>query len=280
MEDILETLRTIVVDRSRDLPDDDFRLRSMWGVDYRSRPTAYERFMVYSFVLAQTVRLGCCYADFGTVKLGEPSDALIGEDARLVRGDTLEQDIAVLDAAFGALPRSPAQLVTVDGAPEAKALARAETVVGEAVRLLSRTKGRRVAQIGVMGNLIHHLLREDVEITASDFDPELIEHGILGVPVTSGEHSAQLVAESDVALVCGETLASRTLEELVEAATENDTRLVVFAVTGCHFAEEYCRTFGIDTVVAEPQPQYLFQGPSTLEIYRKDALGQSPHGEH
>ncbi|MFD7498957.1 hypothetical protein ACFV8T_42915 [Streptomyces sp. NPDC059832] len=71
-----------------------------------------------------------------------------------------------------------------------------------------------------------------------------------------------------------------TLEELIEAAAEHDTRLVIFAVTGCHFAEEYCRTFGVDTVVAEPQPQYLFQGPSTLEICRKDVLGQSLHGEH
>lgn len=280
MDGILETLRTIVVDRSRDIPDDDFRLRSLWGVDYRSQPTAYERFMVYSFVMAQTVRQGCCYADFGSVRLGEPSDGIIGKDARLVRGETPEQDIAILDAAFGALPRSPGNVVTIDGAPDVKALARAETVVGETMRLLARTGGRRVAQIGVMGNLIHYLLREDVEITASDFEPDLIEHGILGVPVSSGEHSAQLVAESDVALVCGETLASRTLEELVEAAAEHNTRLVVFAVTGCHFAEEYCRTFGVDTVVAEPQPQYLFQGPSALEIYRKDALGQSPNGKH
>lgn len=29
------------------------------------------------------------------------------------------------------------------------------------------------------------------------------------------------------------------------------------------------RTFGIDTVISEPQPQYLFQAPSTLEIYRR-----------
>jgi hypothetical protein len=267
MDDILGTLRAILAERSRDVPDDDFRLRSLWSVDYRSQPTEYERFMVYSFVLAQTVRQGCC-------------DGLIGKDARLVRGGTLEEDIAILDAAFGALPRSPAQVVTVDGAPEAKALARAKTAVGETMKLLTRSGGRKVAQVGVMGNLIQHLLREDIDITASDFDPYLIENGILGVPVCSGEESARLVAESDVALVCGETLASRTLEELVATAAEHDTRLVIFAVTGCHFAQEYCATFGVDTVMAEPQPQYLFQGPSTLEIYRKDALGRMNHGEH
>ncbi|WP_406199135.1 MULTISPECIES: Rossmann-like domain-containing protein [unclassified Streptomyces] len=276
MDDMLGTLRAVLAERSRDLPDDDFRLRSLWSVDYRSQPTDYERFMVYSFVLAQTVRQGCCYADFGTVRIGEASDGLIGKDARLVRGSTREEDIAILDAAFGALPRTPAEVLTIDGPPEEKALARARTVVGETMRLLNRSPGRKVAQIGVMGNLIHHLQREDVDLTASDFDPHLIENGILGVPVYSGDESARLVAESDVALVCGETLASHTLEELVETAAEHDTRLVVFAVTGCHFAQEYCGTFGIDTVMAEPQPQYLFQGPSTLEIYRKDALGRTP----
>lgn len=273
MDDMLGTLRAVLAERSRDLPDDDFRLRSLWSVDYRSQPTDYERFMVYSFVLAQTVRQGCCYADFGTVRIGEASDGLIGKDARLVRGSTREEDIAILDAAFGALPRTPAEVLTIDGPPEEKALARARTVVGETMRLLNRSPGRKVAQIGVMGNLIHHLQREDVDLTASDFDPHLIENGILGVPVYSGDESARLVAESDVALVCGETLASHTLEELVETAAEHDTRLVVFAVTGCHFAQEYCGTFGIDTVMAEPQPQYLFQGPRPWR-----STGRTPSG--
>ncbi|MER7518596.1 Rossmann-like domain-containing protein [Streptomyces sp. NPDC126499] len=271
MEDILETLRGVLAERSRDLPDADFRLRGMWSVDYRAQPTDYERFMVYSFVLAQTVRQGCSYADFGSVPIGEASDGLIGKDARLVRGRSRAEDIAILDAAFGALPRTPTHVVTVDGSPEEKAVARARTVVDETMRLLRLSHGRKVAQIGVMGNLIHHLQREDVDITASDFDPHLIENGVLGVPVVPGDESARLVAESDVALVCGETLASHTLEGLLAAAAEHGTRLVIFAVTGCHFAQEYVTTFGIDTVIAEPQPQYLFQGTSILEIYRKDA---------
>lgn len=269
MEKILDTLRAVVAERGKGLPDEDFVLRSMWGVDYRSQPTAYERFMVYSFVMAQTVRQGCCYVDFGTVDLGESHDALIGRDAREVRGRTVAEDIAILDAAFGVLPREPYRTLSIDGTPERKALARAEVVVGEAMEQLRRSGGRRVAQVGVMGNLIHFLQKEDVSLTASDFDPELIERGVLGVPVVSGDESARLVAESDVALVCGETLASETLEELVLTARLHRTRLVVFAVSGCHFAQEYCRTLGIDAVISEPQPQYLFQGASTLEVHRK-----------
>lgn len=269
MDSILDDLRAIVTERGRGLPDEDFVIRSLWRVDHRSQPTPYERFMVYSFVMAQTVRQGCSYADFGSVRIGPWTDALIGQDARQVRGLNVEEDIAILDAAFGALPRQPYASHVIDGRPEQKALRRAELIVAETMRLLAAGGGRRIAQIGVMGNLIHYLRGEDVELTASDFDPDLIANGILGVPVVSGEHSPRLVAESDVALVCGETLASQTLGELVDVAREHGTRLVVFAVTGCHFAEEYCRTFGIDTVISEPQPQYLFQGPSTLEIYRR-----------
>jgi hypothetical protein len=271
MQTIMDTLRSIVADRSRDLPDDDFRLRALWGVDYRAQPTPFERFMVYSFVMAQTVRQGCCYADFGTVSIDTDSDALIGRDAREAVGRTVEENIAVLDAAFGVLPRSPRRRLVIDGRPVEKAMARAEVVVGETLRQLRRAgNGKRVAQIGVMGNLIHLLQQEDVTLAASDFDRELIDHGILGLPVEPGDRSEELVADADVALVCGETLASETLESLVAAAQDNGTRLVVFAVSGCHFAEEYVRTFGIDAVISEPQPQYLFQGPSALEVFRRD----------
>lgn len=271
MPTIVDTLRTIVAERSRDLPDDDFRLRALWGVDYRAQPTAYERFMVYSFVMAQTLRQGCCYADFGTVSVDAGSDALIGGDARVTVGRTHEESVAILDAAFGVLPHAPQRHLVIEGRPADKALARAEVIVDETLRQLRRTGGKRVAQIGVLGNLLHLLQQEDVTLAASDFDPELIEHGILGLPVQHGDRSAELVADADVALVCGETLASDTLDELVAAAREHGTRMVVFAVSGCHFAEEYVRTFGIDAVVSEPQPQYLFQGSSVLEVFRREA---------
>ncbi|GAA3737484.1 hypothetical protein GCM10022402_16840 [Salinactinospora qingdaonensis] len=272
MNPILETLRSIAHERSQGVPDEDFILRSMWRVDHRSQPTPYERFMVYSFVMAQTVRQGCSYADFDSIQLGEWSDQLIGQDAREVRGSCREENIALLDAVFGALPRSPHETYTVNGGTVAKPLARSRIVVAEAMRLLRRHGGNRVANVGVIGNFIHHLKQEGVDVTASDFDPELIKHGILDVPVVSGRQSPQVVAEADVALVCSETLASDTLDELVAAAHDNGTKLVLFAVTGCHFAEEYCRTFGIDAVISEPQPQYLFQGPSTLEVYRREDL--------
>lgn len=269
MDTTIAQLRSVLEQRSVGIPDEQFALRSLWRVDHRTQPTPQERFMVYSFVMAQTVRQGCCYADFGSVNIGPWSDALIGRDTRNIKGSRIEEEIAILDAAYGVLPRSPQQVRVVDGQLDQKAMQRAQIIVDEALAQLKQKGGRKVAQVGVLGNLVHHLKRADVDLTASDFDPHLLEHGILGVPVVNGDQSPRLVAEADVALVCGETLPSQTMGELVATARKHGTRLVVFAVTGCHFGEEYCRTLGMDAVICEPQPQYLFQGPSTLEIYRK-----------
>ena len=56
----------------------------------------------------------------------------------------------------------------------------------------------------------------------------------------------------------------------IEAARESDTRLLVFAETGAFFGPEYCRTVGIDTVVSEPFPFYIFQGVSRIEVHRRE----------
>jgi phosphoserine phosphatase len=65
------------------------------------------------------------------------------------------------------------------------------------------------------------------------------------------------------------TMTTSTLDEIVDRVKAAGKKLVLFAATGCYFAEEYCRTFGIDSVVSEPQPQYMYQGTSHIEIYRK-----------
>jgi hypothetical protein len=44
----------------------------------------------------------------------------------------------------------------------------------------------------------------------------------------------------------------------------------MFAETGANFGEEYCRTIGVDVVVSEPFPFYIFQGVTRIEIYRRD----------
>jgi hypothetical protein len=64
------------------------------------------------------------------------------------------------------------------------------------------------------------------------------------------------------------TLATDSLDLIISEARQAGTKLLIFAETGANFGEEYCRTLGVDTVVSEPFPFYIFQGLSTIEVYR------------
>lgn len=274
MGSILEQLQEIALERTSSMPDEEFLLRGLWRVDYRCRPNDWERLMAYGFLIAQTAHQGCCYTNFGTAAIGDISESFIGVDARTMAHRNLFQQIAVLDAIYGSLC-GPADLsLTVTGTPAEKAIRRAALVITEVLRELEGTGGRLVANIGVIGNFIHMLRAQGINVKASDFDERLIGRRLNGVTIASGTNSLDFVADSDVALVCSETLASETLDEIIKVAADNHTKIVIFAVSGCHFAEEYIRRFGVDVVVGEPQPQYLFQGTSHIGIYRRRPLSR------
>lgn len=269
---ILDFLSQTALERSQMFPDEEFMLRGLWRVDYHSQPNAEERIMKYSFLMAQTTHQGCCYTDFGSVKVDTIAGSLLGHDARTLPTSDITERIALLDAVFGTLCGKSNESRILAGTPGEKASQRAELVTAEVLRELDRYNSRRVANIGVMGNFIHHLRRHTVDLTASDLDLELVGEYIDGVNVVHGSKSLELVADSDVALVCSETLATQTLDDIIRTAHASRTALVIFAVSGCHFAEEYIRTFGVNVVISEPQPQYLFQGISRIEIYRKASI--------
>lgn len=272
MNSILEQLQENALERTRSLPDADFLLRGLWRVDYRCRPNDRERLMAYGFIIAQTAHQGCCYTEFGMAPIEDVSEPYIGVDARTMPYRNLFQRIAVLDAIYGSL-RGPADLsLTVTGTPAEKSVRRATLVVNEVLRELEGIGGRVVANIGVIGNFIYMLRAQGINVKASDFDERLIGKQLNGITIASGTNTLNFVADSDVALVCSETLASETLDEIIKVAADNHTKLVIFAVSGCHFAEEYVRSFGLDVVVSEPQPQYLFQGTSHIRIYRRRPL--------
>ncbi len=65
------------------------------------------------------------------------------------------------------------------------------------------------------------------------------------------------------------TLTTHAAGDIVDVCREHDTKVVMFAETGANFGEEYCQTIGIDAVVSEPFPFYIFQGMSRIEIYRR-----------
>ncbi|MEY9860740.1 hypothetical protein ABH935_006377 [Catenulispora sp. GAS73] len=272
MNRVLQKLREVAMRRTACLDDEEFLLRGLWRVDHRCRPNREERLLNFSFVMAQTEHQGCSYADFGSVDIARYADEFIGKDARFIECTDPSMEIALLDTVYAGI-KEPVDVVhDLQGRLSAKAVRRAELVGDEVMALLEETSGRRVANVGVIGNYVAELQRRGVEIVATDYDPILIQDGINGVPVLHGDQTPAIVEAADVALVCGETLINGSLDDVLDAARRGGTRLIVYAVTGAHFAHEYCRIFGIDTVIAEPQPQYLFQGTTRLGILHAKTL--------
>jgi hypothetical protein len=121
-----------------------------------------------------------------------------------------------------------------------------------------------------MGIFIDVLKRRGYTVHGTDFDASIIGQNYGHAPVRLGTFTLDMIAEHDVVLATGMTFATDTLHDIIRTVQERHRKLVLFAATGSHFGLELCRTFGVDTVVSEPQPQYMFQGQSVINIFRRN----------
>jgi hypothetical protein len=210
---------------------------------------------------------GCCYCT-GDDERGRE---LVGQDARTIIKDKTCISIAVLDALYSSVPRNPATVHQLSGTPIEKTALRTAVIVDEAKRLaaLIGKSCPRVVNVGVVGNVIRELKGCGYSVLATDLERDLVGTTVHGVPVEDGTRTFDYVRDSDLAIVTGMTIATDTLELILAEARRSGTRLLLFAETGANFGEEYCRTMGIDTVVSEPFPFYIFQGTSTIEVHRR-----------
>ncbi len=268
--DVFAVLRDRFLGQAATFSDDDFLIRGIWKVELAFRPNPAERRFQYTFWLAMTRGQGCCYCT-GDDPRGRD---LVGTDAReLIREQTCIS-IATLDSLYASLPRSPTARHELVGNPVEKTKLRTDIILTEAQRLLEQMEisGRRprVVNVGVVGNVVRSLCEGGCQVFATDLERDMVGSTVHGVKVEDGYRTLDRVQESDLAIVTGMTIATDSLGLIIEAARKSGTKLLIFAETGANFGEEYCRTFGVDTVVAEPFPFYIFQGRSTIEIYRRE----------
>ena len=267
MTDVYEVLRTRLPERAAGFSDEDYLIRGVWKVELAFRPNPAERTFCYTFWLVMTRGQGCCYCT-GDDERGRE---LVGTDARELIRDRTCISIAALDSLYASVARAPAAVHDLSGTPVEKTLARTGIIVDEAARLLAGVTGRppRVVNVGVVGNVIRELGARGCAVTATDLERDTVGMVIHGVLVEDGTRTFDRVREADLAVVTGMTIATDSLGLIIDEAARAGTKLLVFAETGANFGEEYCRTLGVDTVVAEPFPFYIFQGPSRIEVYRR-----------
>lgn len=275
--EIMAHLLQSAVEARRDslLSDDAVRIRGAWNTSYviELAPTSSRLHLHY--VVIQTIAQGCCYYE-PAVEAPGVRDALLGADALTTDLGGGACQIAALDAVYAQLCRTPDERVTLDGSNIDKAVARAEVLNKEASRLLERATSLRskltIVNVGVVGDFIAALgHRNDVMLTASDYYHRIVGQEVGGVVVQHGSMTPELVADADVAIVTGMTLATGTLDEIFTVARENSTAVILFAQTGSHFAEAYLG-LGAAAVLAEPLPFYLSgDGVSRIDIFRQPA---------
>jgi len=265
--DVFAGLRERLLARTSGWSDEDFLLRGMWKVELAFRPNPAERTFQYTFWLAMTRGQGCCYCTGDDPRGRE----LVGSDVRSLLGDRTCISIAALDSLYASLERKPAAVFELRGNPVEKTGSRTSAIMAEAERLLAGICGRqaRVVNVGVVGNVIRELKARGYEVLASDMEKDMVGTAVHGVFVEDGTKTYDLVGKSDLAIVTGMTIATDSLDLIIAEARKAGTKLLIFAETGANFGEEYCRTFGVDAVVSEPFPFYIFQGTSTIEIYRR-----------
>ena len=233
---------------------------------YCMQLSATETVFDLRYALVQCSHFGCSYFEESET----PNSAeLVGFIGRAASDLSMSRpmEIAALDAVAAGRPgRYPFEEHVLDGDNFEKASIRAALIAEHALRL---TKGRerRLVLVGVVGSILEALAaRTPASIAATDGSPGLVGSAIHGIKVEPAVRTLARVAEADLAVVTGMTLATDTLDEILLTARNARTKVLVFAQTGAHLAD-FMVDAGADIVFSEPYPFYLVaKGPTTVHI--------------
>lgn len=271
---ILDFLHHQAIEKAKTYEQSNFEVLGFWQSEYLLHPNRRERRFHLYYVLVQTKEQGCCYYQPETCPIELPN-SLIGIHALEIEEVPTAIKIAALDSAYGVFKPTPDESFTITGSVAEKASERAKIVYSETLKLIERksqiSKPQKILNVGVVTNIVKLFTEHNnFEVQATDFDTSLIGKKLFDkAPVESGERTLDLVAESDVAIITGMTLATDSLDAIVKTAKANNTLIVMFAETGANFGREYCN-YGIDVVVSEPFPFYMVSnGNSVIDIYRR-----------
>jgi hypothetical protein len=288
MASILEKIENNAHLRMNSHPSEVFKLRGVWRCDYVLRLTQEESVFHLHYLLAQTKGQGCCYYDL-TDEKPVVDESFLGKNVLSMRFKSRALQIAALDAVYSSLNGKPFKSIIIKGSNIEKAHRRATIVCNEVLSIIRKRKPKQgnkfnVLNVGVVGSFLSILTRgKKLRVKASDLYEKVagktvhgvtVEHGTYGSAKSHkrdtplGTRTLELVAEADLAVVTGMTLANGTLDGILATALEHKTALLIFAETGANFASEYCK-MGVDAVVSEPFPFYLTcDGPTRINIYR------------
>lgn len=273
---LLDRLYENAVQATGRLPSESLLIKGIWHTEYIVNLSASKNAapLNLGYVIIQTDGQGCSYYD-PTYELPGISEKYLNRNVLEVPFEHRCLRIASLDAVFANLVGKPSEVINIHGSNVEKSFSRANLIANEAWNQLSGRRPKngdrfKIVNVGVVSDILRSLSsKEEVELSGSDFYSKIVGTKIFEAKIHHGSETNRLVAESDLAIVTGMTLATNTLSEILDVAEKSNTRIVVFAETGHNFASEYL-LWGADAVVSEPFPFYLScHGNTEIRIFRR-----------
>jgi len=265
--DIITYLRQNILETTSSLDKRFFEIRSLSKIESICQPHHEDLPYKDTIIIAQTIGTGSCYCFCENPIL---PDHILGQDAREVQTESRCIDIAILDSAYSCLPKTPDLFYHLEGNINQKSEARANIVISEVLGLILEADINKpiLTMVGAVGSILSGLSKYNIRIFATDFDETIVGKAMGGTIIEHGKHTIERIRKSNIILVTGMTLASRTLEEILDTVKHGNVRIVMFSETGGNFAPELTK-LGVDRVISEEYPFYLSPGISTLRLYRK-----------
>jgi hypothetical protein len=243
------------------------RIKGIWSVDCLYNPAGNGRIFNYKFLLTQTKGLGCSYSvntDYPVSML----EALVGKDALALGVDDTALLVSILDACYPCCAdKKPVRVETIDGDSEKKMRWRSEIILTEAEKLLGTVKGRRIVNVGVVGDILRTFAAKGADIVGTDFDETIIGKKMFDtVDIIDGSHTLDIIAESELCVVTGMTISTHTIDPIINCCRKNNVKIIVFAETGANLGGYFVKN-GVDTYLGEIFPFYIFNGSSRIDVY-------------
>ncbi len=263
---------------SGDFPPESFVATSYTQTKIAHRSTAADTDYVDRLITVSTeAGTGCCFCPHEDLHTDD-LDALLHSDVRQAQATAPCVRIAALDAAWSVAPsRDPLYACEASGPPTQKARLRAALIAAEVAEAAGSPRGDgvpvspvRALMVGAVGSVIHELRGRGMDVAVTELDETLIGREISGVRVTHGDRTIDLLESAQVALVTAMTMATETLDMILERAAEHRTKIVVYSETASNFAPRLL-DYGACSVLTEAFPFYMFAGKTLMSVFRSAA---------
>ena len=264
---IVDKIRTYVNDQLSTDEKSKCNIYGLWDITCLFNPNN-ERYFNYNFLIAKTIGQGCAYL---TKKPRRTYlEHIIGKNYFDLNNIDLGIEVAILDSIIEHVGHKPSKSYELKGSSLQKSIERAEIVVSLAETFLKNCtieKEYDVINIGVVNNFLKLLFEKKYKIIGSDFDKRIIDKKLFSeIDIIDGNRTIEYVKKSKLAIITGMTVTTNTLDEIIKCAKENTTKTIMFAETGYNLAQFYLNE-GIDVVVSEPFPFYIFDGNNQINIF-------------